>query len=137
MGSKVGAQPAWTASACSFCGLCEAVCPTKAIKVQKTEQQLDFAETACIYCGKCIKACPTSAWTGKSGFVVSLGGLYGNRIAIGQNFLPLIFSTEVLYKIVDVTLAFFAKHAKQGERFANTLDRVGWDLLKKELAAVL
>lgn len=137
LGIKGGVQPAWTASDCIFCGLCEAVCPTKAIKVQKAEQQLDFEKTACIYCGKCIKACPTSAWTGKSGFVVSFGGLYGNRIAIGQNFLPLIFSTEVLYEIVEVTLAFFAKHAKQGERFANTLDRVGWDLLKKELAAVV
>ncbi|MCE5286700.1 MAG: 4Fe-4S binding protein [Pelosinus sp.] len=137
LGVKGGEQPSWLESACTFCGLCEAVCPVQAIKVQKTTKKLEFMKAHCIYCGKCVKACPASAWTGKSGFIVSFGGLYGNRIAIGQNFLPIIFSTEVLHQVIEITLEFFAKHAKQGERFASTLDRVGWDLLKKELAVVL
>ncbi len=137
LGVKGGVKPLWTESACSFCGLCEAVCPTQAIKVHKDAKKLDFDEANCIYCGKCEKACPVSAWTGKSGYIVSVGGLYGNRIAVGQTFLPIIFSAAVLFQVVDITLAFFANHAKPGERFASTLDRVGWDLLKKELAAVV
>ncbi|MEM5766882.1 MAG: 4Fe-4S binding protein [Bacillota bacterium] len=136
-GVKGGVLPAWAESVCNFCGLCEAVCPTKVIAVDKGNKQLAFDKENCIYCGKCVKACPVSAWTGESGFIVSLGGLYGNRIAVGQNLLPIIFSTEVLHRVIEITLAFFTKHGKQGERFANTLDRVGWELLKKELVAVL
>nr|WP_196590105.1 4Fe-4S binding protein [Pectinatus frisingensis] len=137
LGIKGGIKPSWNNSECTFCGLCEAICPAKAIKVGKTDKQLYFEPDKCIYCGKCVKICPTSAWSGKSGFIVSFGGLYGNRIAIGRRLLPLIFSIEILYKTIDIALAFFEKNAKNGERFANTLDRVGWKLLEKELNKAL
>ena len=90
----------------------------------------------CIYCGKCVRTCPTDAWQGDSGFVISFGGLYGNRIAVGKNFLPIIFDENTLYKIVDMTLKFFETNAKPGERFRNTLDRVGWDKFIDEVKVV-
>jgi len=43
------------------------------------------------------------------------------------------FSKEDLHKVIEATLAFFEEHGKPGERFGNTLDRVGWDLLKTGL----
>ena len=137
LGIKGGVEPAWNSSACSFCGLCEAVCPAKAIEVNKADKQLKFDLDKCIYCGKCLKVCPSSAWTGRHGYILSFGGLYGNKISVGKRLLPLIFSEDVLYKIIDATLAFFEKNARQGERFGSALDRVGWDLLKKELLKVL
>jgi len=51
--------------------------------------------------------------------------------------LPIIFSKEDLHKVIEATLAFFEEHGKPGERFGNTLDRVGWDLLKNRLEEVL
>ena len=93
-------------------------------------------ESKCVYCGKCIKSCPTDAWQGKAGFVISFGGLYGNRIAVGRHFLPIVFEEEKLYELVDTTLAFFEKYAKPSERFANCLDRVGWDKLEEEVNKV-
>lgn len=137
LGVKGGMLPIWAENSCIFCCLCQAVCPAGVIKVQKEDKKLTFDEDGCLYCGKCVKACPVSAWTGKSGFIVSFGGLYGNRITIGQQLLPLLFSTETLHRVIETTLAFFAKHGRQGERFANTLNRVGWDLLRKELMAVI
>ncbi|EGO64616.1 4Fe-4S binding protein [Acetonema longum] len=137
LGVKGGMQPAWTAGACSFCGLCEAVCPTKAIQVQKQEKKLAFDPDKCVYCGKCVKSCPTAAWEGTSGYLLSFGGLFGNQIAIGQELLPRLFSHDELHKVVEKTLAFFKEHGKPGERFGKTLDRVGRGRLRQELEAIL
>jgi len=136
LGVKGGVKPNWLDSKCNFCGLCEAVCPTQAIKVQKSDKQLLFKDQECNYCGKCVKACPVEAWEGQSGFIVSFGGLFGKRIAVGKQLLPILFSKDNLHKVVEITLEFFKKHGKQSERFGNTLDRVGWELLKKELQEV-
>ena len=127
MGVKGGVKPVWHAESCTFCGVCKAVCPQKIITVDKSARSVTFDEKNCLYCGKCIKSCPSDAWRGESGFVISFGGLYGNRIAVGKNFLPIIFDETKLFKIVDAALKFFAENAKAGERFRNMLDRVGWE----------
>jgi len=136
LGVKGGLKPKWNETECIFCGLCEAVCPTKAISINQDEQQLVYEESGCTYCGRCVKSCPTDAWEGQSGFIVYFGGLFGNRITVGKQLLPIIFSTEVLHQVIEATLAFFDKHGKPGERFANTLDRVGWSLLERDLREV-
>lgn len=133
LGIKGGLKPAWQESSCIYCGLCQIICPGKAIKVDKKEKTLSLDTEKCLYCGKCKKSCPTNAWSGKPGFLVYFGGLYGNRISIGKQLLPLIFSTTVLHHVIDAAMCFFAQHAKKGERFANMLNRVGWPLLEKEL----
>ena len=134
---KGGVEPKWSSDSCTFCGVCEAVCPEKAIRVDKEKKALAFDQASCVYCGKCIKSCPTDAWQGKAGFVISFGGLYGNRIAIGRHFLPIVFEEEKLYEVVDTTLAFFEQYAKPSERFANCLDRVGWDKFEQEVEKIL
>ena len=139
LGVKGGIKPDWKNSdACIFCGLCQNVCPQKIISVDKNSKTVTITDTSkCIYCGKCVRTCPTDAWQGDSGFVISFGGLYGNRIAVGKNFLPIIFDENTLYKIVDMTLKFFETNAKPGERFRNTLDRVGWDKFTNELQVIV
>lgn len=137
LGIKGGMKPVWNETECSFCGLCEAVCPVQAISINKDDQSLNFEKSGCNYCGRCVKSCPTEALQGESGFILSFGGRFGNKIAVGSQLLPIIFSIEKLFEVTDSTLDFFEKYAKQGERFGSTLDRVGWDLLQKDLEEVL
>lgn len=133
LGIKGGIQPTWVKTNCNFCGLCEAVCPGKAIKVDKGNQNLVFAQNNCINCGKCVKSCPLGAWHGKSGFLIYFGGTLGNQIATGKQYLPLIFEETELFRLIDATLAFFAEYGNPRERFRQTIERVGWELLEKEL----
>lgn len=137
LGVKGGMQVSWQQDNCTYCGLCEAVCPVQAIRVDQEQQTLAFAGPECIYCGKCAKACPADAWQGESGFLIYFGGLFGNRIAIGEQLIPRLFAEAELHKIVETTLAFFKQHGKAGERFGKTLDRVGREALQRQLESVL
>jgi len=136
LGVKGGIQPEWIEKNCVFCGLCEAVCPRKAIQVQKDEKQVQLDESKCNACGKCVKSCPVDAWTGKKGYIVYFGGLFGNQISTGRQLLPIINTEEKLHLVVETTLGFFERHGKQSERFGLTMARVGWDLLENELREV-
>jgi dissimilatory sulfite reductase (desulfoviridin) alpha/beta subunit len=133
LGIKGGTKPKWSAENCSYCGACAAVCRTNAITVNKDDKTLKYDKNNCNMCGRCVKACPTKAWEGKSGYVIYFGGLFGNRIAIGKQLLPLVLTKSKLHKVIEATLTFFETHGKAKERFCNTLDRVGWDLFAKSL----
>lgn len=137
IGIKGGMKPRWIENKCSFCGLCEGICREKSIIVDKQNHKLIFNENNCNFCGRCVKVCPANAWEGQSGFIVFFGGLFGNRIAIGKQLMPIIYSTEMLYNVIDTTLLFFKSYGNQGERFGNTLDRAGWKLLQNELDNLL
>lgn len=137
LGVKGGLEPAWSKEECIYCGLCEALCPSEAIKVDKEARRLTFDAARCVYCGKCAKSCPSGAWSGRPGYLVSLGGMFGSRLSPGKQILSLIFDHEQLFRVVDATLAFFTRHGRPGERFRDTVERVGWDVLEKELQAVL
>lgn len=135
LGIKGGMLPSWKADSCTFCGLCQAVCPTKAIEVDGASHQVRLASERCIYCGKCVKSCPTGAWTGKNGYVLFFGGMFGSHISIGKKLLPIIFQKERLFRVVDATVRFYKQYGKAGERFRNTLDRVGESRLQDTLLA--
>lgn len=123
LGIKGGIQVSWREEDCIQCSVCVKACRSNAITLEDGKISVD--ESKCNFCGRCYKACPTEAWDTVHGYIVSFGGLFGNSISKGEAIIPFLPDKETLLKVCDATIQFFADHAKPGERFKFTLDRVG------------
>jgi dissimilatory sulfite reductase (desulfoviridin) alpha/beta subunit len=131
LGVKGALFPKWNGDKCGTCGLCEPVCPAKAVKTEKVG--ITFDESRCVYCGKCVKSCPENAWEGRNGYLLSFGGTFGNEIKTGLRILGVLFNEDEVFRAADNAIQFFEKHGKKSERFAKTIERVGVEALKRAL----
>src|SRR5660398_89846 len=78
VGIKGWIEPRWEAPACTFCVVCQTVCPTKAISMSGDGGALIVDPTLCIGCGDCITSCPTGSMREKiRGYRVFAGGKFG------------------------------------------------------------
>ncbi|GHV49119.1 hypothetical protein FACS189499_09950 [Clostridia bacterium] len=131
LGVKGGYTVEWEPEPCTLCGVCVKACRENALS--RTEKEILIDREKCNHCGRCVKSCPFDAWKGEPGYLISFGGTFGNLIAKGEQFLPIIKDKETLFCIADAALAFFDKHANLSERFRVAIDRAGWNEFKKEM----
>ena len=118
---------------CIQCGVCVKACREGALRMEDGKIVIDREK--CNNCARCVKSCPTDAWIGEPGYIVSFGGLFGNKIYKGEQIVPIIRDKETLFRVTDAAISFFEKHANAGERFRLTLERVGKEEFKKEVQA--
>ena len=118
---------------CIQCGVCVKACREGALRMEDGKIVIDREK--CNNCARCVKSCPTDAWVGEPGYIVSFGGLFGNKIYKGEQIVPIIRDKETLFRVTDAAISFFEKHANAGERFRLTLERVGKEEFKKEVQA--
>ena len=133
LGIKGGYAIKWLKDACTLCGVCAKACREEA--VTRTDSEILLDESKCNHCGRCVKSCPSDAWKGEPGYILSFGGTFGNLIAKGKQFLPIILDKKILFRVADAALDFFDQHAKPGERFRLAIERSGWDDFKAEIGA--
>ena len=131
VGIKGGIKVEWIKDKCIQCGVCVKVCRSGAIELKDGKISLD--QEKCNFCGRCTKSCPVDAYQETEGYIVSFGGLFGNRINKGETVIPFIEDHDTLLKVCDRAIRFFEKNALPGERFKFTIDRVGKEVFEKEI----
>lgn len=123
LGVKGGYVIDYKPDACISCGVCVKVCREGALSLEDGKVVMDASK--CNNCGRCVKSCPTDAWDYEPGYIVSFGGLFGNKIYKGEEIVPIIKDKEALFRVADAAIGFFERNAKPGERFRFTLQRLG------------
>ena len=131
VGIKGGVQVQWQSEKCIQCGVCVKACRSGAITLENGKIEIDRSK--CNYCGRCAFGCPTDAYETTPGYIVSFGGLFGNRISKGEPIIPFIGDHDKLLKVCDAAIQWFDDNANPSERFKFTIERVGEDKFNKAI----
>src|SRR3990172_6426071 len=135
IGVKGWIEPRWKRGPCGFCGICEAVCPSKAVSVCTERGTVSVDPAGCIGCGDCIESCPTGAMgIGNQGYRLYAGGKFGRIPFLGRRILDILRTPEEVVAAIQAVLEFYRAEGKQRERFGDTLQRTGFDTLESFLA---
>ena len=93
-----------------------------------------IASPECNGCGRCDGKCPFGAVTEfERGFRVYIGGRWGKKTATGRPLNKIFKSEEEVMNLVENAILFFRDKGKAGERFADTIARIGFDEVEKAL----
>lgn len=131
IGIKGWQEPAWGRESCTFCGICEAVCPVNAVTVDPDGGAVTVTLDACIGCGDCIVSCPATAMReGARGYRLFAGGKFGRVPFLGKRILPLLRIRDEVLEAVRAAIDFFVRNGKPRERFGDTLRRTGFEALE-------
>lgn len=126
--------PEFNPEVCKGCKKCkiEAGCPMKAAKVADGVLQID--REVCSNCGRCAGKCPFGAFgEGKAGYKVTVGGRWGKKVARGQALGKIFTSEEEVLDVIEKAILLFRDQGIAGERFADTIERIGFAEVEKQL----
>lgn len=128
LGIMGGLEPEWVKDDCTYCGLCQTVCPVDAIKVE--DGALHFYRDKCNLCGQCLQICPVDSWKkSREGYTIFVGGKIGKHPRLGDRLIELV-DEDKLFSVIARSIEFFKAEANSGERFGDTIRRIGPDKFK-------
>ena len=119
---------------CRGCKVCqvEKACPVQAASVVDGKIAID--ETICNHCGRCLKKCPFHAFEAYTGgYRIYIGGRWGKKVARGRYLDPVFTGKNEVLDIVEKAILLFREQGITGERFADTVARLGFDNVQAQL----
>ncbi len=130
--------PVVNESLCRGCKVCqvENACPLKDAQVEEAngERKLKIDKSKCNHCGRCIGKCPFGAVTeAETGYRIYIGGRWGKKVAHGQVLDKIFTDKEEVMQVVEKAILFFRDEGITGERFADTIDRLGFAYVQEKL----
>lgn len=116
---------------CKKCSVSEA-CPIGAARVVDGILEIDPEE--CNNCGRCIGKCHFDAIeNGKPGYKIYIGGRWGKRTAKGKALNKVFSNKEEALNIIEKAILLYREQGKTGERFAQTIERMGFENIENQL----
>lgn len=119
---------------CNGCKKCQVanMCPMKAASVE--DGVLEINKDVCNNCGRCVGACPFDAIEeGTPGFKIYIGGRWGKKVAHGIPLSKVFTTEEEMLDTVEAAILLFREQGQTGERFADTIARIGFEEVEKQL----
>lgn len=127
-------QPEIDLSKCKGCKNCQVqnICPIKVAELDGGK--IRIAPDSCNHCGRCIGKCPFGAVTESlTGYKVYIGGRWGKKVAEGRALDRIFTSEEEVIDVVERAILFFRDEGQSGERFADTIARLGFAYVQDKL----
>lgn len=121
-------------SKCRGCKKCviQLNCPMKAPTL--VEGKININSNICNKCGRCHTKCPFGVFnTASEGYKVYIGGRWGKKTAMGKPLSKIFISQEQVLDVVEKAIILFRDEGIKGERFAETIERLGFDYVENKL----
>ena len=131
IGQKI---PNFDEDECNGCKKCsvEQVCPMNAAKV--VDGVLEIDKNICNNCGRCVGSCHFDAIEdGTPGYKIYIGGRWGKKIAQGRALSKIFTDKEKALNVIEKAILLFREQGVTGERFSNTIERLGFENVEKQL----
>ena len=119
---------------CKDCKVCqiEKACPIHIAHVENGKIVVPAEQ--CNHCGRCIGKCPFHAFDEHvDGYRVYIGGRWGKQVARGRFLSRVLTSREEVLDVVEKAITLFRDQGIAGERFADTVERLGFENVEKQL----
>ena len=99
-----------------------------------SDGKIHINDSVCNNCGRCLGKCPFGAFENASeGYKVCIGGRWGKKTAIGRSLSKVFTKEEDVLRVVEKAICMFRDKGVKGERFADTIERLGFDYVEKKL----
>ena len=119
---------------CRGCGKCiiETSCPMNAATVNDGKINIDA--NICNHCGRCYQKCPFGVFSETTmGYKFCIGGRWGKKTAMGKPLSKTFTSEQEVLDAIERAIILFRDHGIKGERFADTIERLGFEYVESEI----